>query len=110
MASTPKPQGFDVSKGVYTLLTPDEQSYMIAQDKEGVPVALYFTSEDKADKYRHDAGKPEFKVLFLEGKEGVEELTEELVENGIKEAFLDHTRRTRQPVVLDLEGWLKKKP
>ncbi|MBO9539608.1 hypothetical protein J7643_03345 [bacterium] len=110
MASSDKPQGFDVNKGIYTLLTPDEESYMIAQDKEGVPVALYFTSAEKADKYRQDVGKPEFKVLFLEGMEGVKELTEELVSCGVKEAFLDHTKRTRQPVVLDLATWIKRSP
>lgn len=110
MAASDKPQGFDVTKGIYTLLTPDEAGYMVAQDKDGVAVALYFTTEDKADKYRSEIGKPEFKVLFLEGQEGVEELTEELVDSGIKEAFLDHTKRTRQPVILDLEGWLKKHP
>lgn len=107
MAASEKPRGFDVTKGIYTLVTPDEEGYMVAKDKEGVPVALYFTSADKADAYRQAIGKPEFKVLFLEGTDGVKELTEELVDNGIKEAFLDHTKRTRQPVVLDLETWAR---
>lgn len=108
MAANEKPKGFDVTKGIYTLVTPDEEGYMVAKDKEGVPVALYFTSADKADQYRQAIGKPEFKVLFLEGTEGVKDLTEELVENGIREAFLDHTKRTRQPVVLDLENWVRR--
>lgn len=107
MAASEKPRGFDVTKGIYTLVTPDEEGYMVAKDKDGVPVALYFTSADKADRYRQAIGKPEFKVLFLEGTDGVKELTEELVDNGIKEAFLDHTKRTRQPVVLDLETWAR---
>lgn len=107
MPASEKPRGFDVTKGIYTLVTPDEEGYMVAKDKDGVPVALYFTSADKADRYRQAIGKPEFKVLFLEGTDGVKELTEELVDNGIKEAFLDHTKRTRQPVVLDLETWAR---
>lgn len=107
MAKSNKPDGFDVNQGIYTLLTPDEEGYVIAKDQDGASVALYFTREELADRYRQAMGKPEFKVLFLEGREGVQELTEELVECGITEAFLDHTRRTRQPVVLDLAAWAR---
>lgn len=105
MAKSTKSQGFDVNHGIYTLLTPDEEGYLIAKDDEGVPVALYFTSIEKADKYRMAVGKVDYKVLFLEGKEGVEDITTELVSQGIREAFLDHTKRTKQPVVLDLAQW-----
>lgn len=107
MAKSTKPQGFDVKQGVYTLLTPDEEGYLIAKDDAGVPVALYFTSLDKAERYRRAVGKDDYKVLFLEDQEEVAELTEELVTSGIREAFLDHTKRTKQPVVLDLAHWVQ---
>ena len=110
MAKSSKTQGFDVNQGIYTLVTPDEEGYLIAKDAEGVPVALYFTSLEKADQYRQSVGKENYKVLFLEGREGVDELTDELVSQGIREAFLDHTKRTKQPIVLDLAGWIQQSP
>lgn len=103
-------QGFDVNLGVYTLTTPDEDEFIIARDTEGVPVALFFTSQDKAEKYVAAMKQTHAKVVHLEGRDGVLELTEDLLDGGVKEAFLDQAPRTRKPIVLDLEDWLKQQP
>lgn len=110
MAQGARSRGFDVTRGIYTLITPDESGYVIARDEAGVPVALFFTTQEKAEAYRRAAGQQEAGIMLAEGAEGVQELTEELVEAGIHEAFLDHTRRTRQPVVLDLAAWAHRAP
>jgi hypothetical protein len=103
-------QGFDVNQGIYTLTTPDEDEFIIARDTEGVPVALFFTSQDKAEKYLQAMKKTQAKVLHLEGRDGVLEITEDLLDGGVKEAFLDQAPRTRKPTVLNLEDWLSKQP
>ncbi len=103
-------QGFDVTQGIYTLATSSEDEFIIARDTEGVPVALFFTSQDKAEKYLASMKQPHAKVLHLEGRDGVLELTEDLLEGGVKEAFLDRTPRTTKPTVLNLEDWLSKQP
>lgn len=101
-------KGFDSTLGVYTLTTPEDE-FVIA-NSEGAPVALFFTSQDKAEKYLQAKKQMKAKILFMEGRDGVLDLTEELLDCGVKEAFLDHAPRTRIPTVLDLEGWLKKQP
>lgn len=106
----PMSQGFDVNQGVYTLTTPAEDEFVIARDSEGVPVALFFTTQEKAEKYLQAMKQMQAKVVFLEGRDGVLELTEDLLDGGVKEAFLDQAPRTRKPTVLDLEEWLSKQP
>jgi len=103
-------QGFDVNQGIYTLTTPDENEFIIARDTEGVPVALFFTSQDKAERYLQAMKATTAKVTHMEGRDGVLELTEDLLDGGVREAFLDQAPRTRKPTVLDLEDWLKKQP
>lgn len=98
----------DIKQGIFTLLTPDEAGYVIAKDAEGVPVALYFSSEQRAEAYKRDIGQQEARVLFLRGAKEVEELTQELVDAGVKEAFVDHAKGVREAEVLDLAAWARR--
>lgn len=103
-------QGFDVTQGIYTLTTPDESEFIIGGNSAGEMVAFFFTTQEKAEKFLQALKDVKGKVLFMEGREGVLELTEDLLDGGVKEAFLDQTPRTRKPTVLDLEAWLSKQP
>lgn len=103
-------QGFDVNQGIYTLTTPEEDEFIIGRDTEGVPVALFFTTQEKAEKYLQALKQMEAKVIHMAGRDGVLEITEDLLDGGVKEAFLDQAPRTRKPVVLNLESWLKQQP
>ena len=103
-------QGFDVNQGIYTLTTPDEEEFIIGGNAQGEMVAFFFTSQEKAEKFLQAMKETKAKILHMQGRDGVLELTEDLLDGGVKEAFLDQAPRTRKPTVLDLEDWLKQQP
>lgn len=72
------------SRSVYTILTPDEEGFLIGTS-EGQPVAFYFSMMKKAKAYKALIKKDDHVVV----KEDVQELTADLIEAGVKEAFVD---------------------
>ena len=88
--------------GVYTILTPGEDGFLIGHC-EGHPVAFYFSQKKKATAYRATIGKLDHVVV----KEDVTTLSEELVEAGVKEAFIDAENPTSLPDPLNLPKYLE---
>lgn len=88
--------------GVYTILTPDEDGFLIGQC-EGQPVAFYFSMKKHATAYRERIGKRDHVII----KEDARDLTAELVEAGVKNAFVDAEDPTHLPDPLNLEKYLE---
>ena len=86
--------------GVYTILTPDE-SFLIGH-VEGKPAAFYFSQRKKASAYRAAIGKPDHLIV----KEDALELSAELVELGVTEAFVDAEDPKALPDPLNLAKYL----
>lgn len=87
--------------GVYTILTPDE-NFLIGHS-EGQPVAFFFSQKKKASAYRELIKKPDHIIV----KEDTKTLTEELVELGVKEAFVDPETVKNLPDPLFLPKYLE---
>lgn len=97
----PNPLTTIKKNGVYTMLTPDEE-FLIGQS-EGQPVAFFFSQRKKASAYRELIKKPDLMIV----KEDVRGLTEELVELGVKEAFVDPETVKNLPDPLFLPKYLE---
>ena len=97
----PNPLTTIKKNGVYTMLTPDEE-FLIGHS-EGQPVAFFFSQKKKASAYRELIKKPELVIV----KEDAKTLTEELVELGVKEAFIDPETVKNLPDPLFLPKYLE---
>ena len=86
--------------GVYTILTPDE-SFLIGH-VEGHPAAFYFSQRKRAAAYREAIGKADHLIV----KEDALDLTAELVELGVDDAFVDAENPKALPDPLDLKKYL----
>jgi hypothetical protein len=87
---------------VYTVLTPDEEGFLIGQS-DGHPVAFYFSQMKKAKAYLATINKGDHVVI----KEDVKGLTQELIECGVKEAFVDAEDPKQLPDPLVLPKYLE---
>lgn len=87
---------------VYTVLTPDEEGFLIGQS-EGKPVAFFFSMKKHATGYLEAIGKRDHLII----KEEVQPLIEELIEAGVKEAFVDATDPKFLPDPLVLSKYLE---
>ncbi|MDB5100279.1 MAG: hypothetical protein JWM80_4700 [Cyanobacteria bacterium RYN_339] len=87
---------------VYTVLTPDEEGFLIGQS-EGKPVAFFFSMKKFATAYLASIGKADHVIV----KEDVRGLTEELIEAGVKEAFVDAEDPKQLPDPLVLPKYLE---
>ncbi|HEY9721648.1 MAG TPA: hypothetical protein V6D47_06520 [Oscillatoriaceae cyanobacterium] len=83
--------------GVYTVLTPDEDGFLIGHS-DGQPVAFFFSQKKKASAYLEAIGKTDHVVI----KEETLPLVQELIEAGVKEAFVDaeNARNLPDPLLL----------
>ena len=87
---------------VYTVLTPDEEGFLIGQC-EGKPVAFIFSMKKFATAYLGAIGKADHVIV----KEDVQPLIGELLEAGVKEAFVDPDDPKHHPDPLMLEKYLE---
>lgn len=97
----PNPLNTIKKNGVYTMLTPDEE-FLIGQS-EGQPVAFFFSQKKKATAYRELINQPKLVIEKLDARA----LTEELVELGVKEAFVDPETVKNLPDPLFLPKYLE---
>lgn len=98
----PNPLNEIRKNGVYTLLTPDESGLLVGQC-EGRPVAYFFSKKRNATAFRAAIGKGDFPII----KEDAKALTEELVEAGVTEAFVDPDQPKTLPDPLNLKKYLE---
>ncbi len=82
-------------------MTPDEE-FLIGHS-DGQPVAFFFSQKKKASAYRELIKKPDLVIV----KEDAKVLTEELVELGVKEAFVDPETVKNLPDPLFLPKYLE---
>jgi hypothetical protein len=87
---------------VYTVLTPDEEGFLIGQS-EGKPVAFFFSMKKFASAYLASIGKGDHIIV----KEEVQPLIQELLEAGVKEAFVDSDDPKHLPDPLVLSKYLE---
>lgn len=87
---------------VYTVLTPDEEGFLIGQS-EGRPVAFFFSMKKFATAYLTAIGKTDHVII----KEEVKPLIEELIEAGVKDAFVDAEDPKFLPDPLVLKKYLE---
>ena len=97
----PNPLSTMKKNGVYTILTPDE-SFLIGHS-DGQPVAFFFSQKKKATAYRTLIGKADHLII----KEDAQALTQELVDVGVKEAFVDPEDVKNLPDPLFLPKYLE---
>jgi hypothetical protein len=98
----PNPLNEIRKNGVYTLLTPDESGLLVGH-LEGRPVAYFFSKKRNATAFRTAIGKANFPIV----KEDAKELTQELVESGVVEAFVDPDEPKTLPDPLNLKKYLE---
>lgn len=98
----PNPLNEIRKNGVYTLLTPDESGLLVGH-LEGKPVAYFFSKKRNATAFRALIGKGNFPII----KEEALALTEELVESGVQEAFVDAEDPKTLPDPLNLKKYLE---
>lgn len=98
----PNPLNEIRKNGVYTMLTPDESGLLVGH-LEGKPVAYFFSKKRHATAFRAAIGKGDFPII----KEDARALTEELVESGVVQAFVDPDEPKALPDPLNLEKYLE---
>lgn len=96
----PNPLNEIRKNGVYTLLTPDESGLLVGHC-EGRPVAYFFSKKRNATAFRSLIGKGDFPII----KEDAKALTEELVEAGVTDAFIDPDDPKTLPDPLNLKKY-----
>lgn len=97
----PNPLNEIRKNGVYTLLIPDESGFLVGQ-LEGKPVVYFFSKKRNATAFRALIGKADCPII----KEDARALTEELVEAGVLDAFVDAEDPKTLPDPLNLEKYL----